>query len=311
MYNDTIKVANKIISDADLTEIFAKMNEKIKEIEELNRQEKIANERYESAYQHWTVKDFEGTFKCSFNFYDDTSITVDNYNSFIVTFNNRIRDIKDMWIRYAYSYCIKNGYDQNYITHHINMNIYEHKMDIDVSINSADNRMESIYQLIKDKILTAPERYDRVVRKRTSIKNKIGFAIGVIPSLIILSLLAIVPTIREIYGMTFVLYPICVVVLAYMIGGILFGTKLDRLYSTIVPEKKYAGYDRSAGKSIYTDDIEKYVDTSEIIIGKNVGNIEKRKEILELESKYSSFIPIEIIIIVVMSILVVILGRLV
>ncbi len=36
MYNDTIKVANKIITDEDLLEIFAQMNEKLIEYKKIN-----------------------------------------------------------------------------------------------------------------------------------------------------------------------------------------------------------------------------------------------------------------------------------
>ena len=60
-----------------------------------------------------------------------------------------------------------------------------------------------------------------------------------------------------------------------MIGSIVFGGKIVRLYSSIVPEKKYAGYDSTNYQSIYKDDIEKFVQTSEIIIGKNIDNIKK------------------------------------
>ena len=41
MYNDTIKVANKIISETDLADIFQRMNDEIKENEQICRQEKM------------------------------------------------------------------------------------------------------------------------------------------------------------------------------------------------------------------------------------------------------------------------------
>ena len=144
MYNDTIKVANKIISETDLADIFQRMNDEIKENEQICRQEKMQNEKYEWDYQYWTTKDFEGKFKCEFNFYDDTNITVDNYISFITIFNNRLHEVKDMWIRYSYSYWIQNGRDQKMISQHINMNIYEYKMDIDVNLSSNDKKMDDI-----------------------------------------------------------------------------------------------------------------------------------------------------------------------
>lgn len=309
MYNDTIKVANKIISDTDLADIFQRMDEELKENQQICRQETMQNEKYERKYQHWTTKDFDGSFTCTFNFYDDTNVTVDNYPVFITIFNNRLHEVKDMWVRYNCHYWIQNGNDQKMVSQHINMSIYEYKMDIEVNLSSDDKKMDDIYQLIKERILRAPERYDRVIKKKSSITNKIGFALGMIPSLIICTLLVFVPAIRQIYGMTYVLFPIAAVILAFMIGNTVFGGNLDRLYSSIVPEKKYAGYDSTNYKSIYKDDIEKFVETSEIIIGKNIDNIKNRKEIVELEKKYSSYIPKELIALLILSIVMILVGK--
>ncbi len=309
MYNDTIKVANKIISDTDLLDIFQRMDEEIKENIKICNQETIQNEKYEREYQHWTTKNFDGTFKCTFNFYDDTNITVDNYINFITIFNNRLYEVKDMWVRYHYNYWIENGTNMRNISQYINMSIYEHKMDIEVSLSSEDKKMDDIYQLIKKKIIEAPERYDRVIKKKDVITNKIGFAIGIIPSLILCSLLVFVPAIRQFYGSTYVIYPMITVVLAFLIGNTIFSSKLDRLYSTIVPEQKYVGYDSTSQKSIYKDDIDKFVTTSEIIIGKNIDNIKNRKEIIELEKKYSKYIPAELIALLVLSNIIVLLGK--
>lgn len=311
MYNDTIKVANKIISDSDLADIFQKMNEEILENNKICKQEIMQNEKYETEYQHWTTKDFQGTFKCTVNFYDDTNITFDNYNNFISIYNSRIHEIKEIWVRYHFSYWIQNGRDSKLMSQGISMNIYESKMDIDVNLSSEDKKMDDIYTLIKNKILNAPEKYDRIIKKKSSIANKVSFALGVIPSLVICTLLVFVPTIREVYGMTYILYPIAVVLLGFIIGETVFGGKLDQLYSTIVPEKKYAGYDSTNYKSIYKDDIDSYVQSSEIIIGKNIDNIKNRREIAEIEKKYSKYIPTEIIVILVLSLIMILVGKLI
>ena len=301
MYNDTIKVANKIISESDLMDIFQRMDEDLKKNEQICKQETIQNEKYEREYQHWTTKDFQGNFKCTFNFYDNTNVTVDNFNEFFNLFNNRLHEIKDIWARLSYSYWIQDGRNSKLIGQHINMNIYEYKMDIDVDLSSDDNKLNDIYELIKAKILEAPERYDKVIKRKTSITTKINFAFGMIPSLIICVVLAFVPTIRELYASTYILFPIAAIVFAFMIGFTIYGGKLESLYSTISPEKKYAGYDTNKYKSIYKDDIDKYLDTSEITIGKNIDNIRKRKEIIELERTYSAYIPIELIALLVLG----------
>lgn len=309
MYNDTLKVANKIITDSDLARIFEKMNEELLENQKICRQETLQNEKYEREYQHWTTKNFEGKFRCSVDFYDDTQITFDNYNNFISVYNSRIDEIKSIYVSYHYSYWIQHGREGNLINQSINMRIYEYKMDIDVNLSSNDKKMNDVYELIKEIILRAPERYDRIVKKKVSITNKITFALGVIPSAIIFTLLCFVPTIRHIYSASYVLYPIVVVLFGLAIGGTIFGSKLDKLYSTIVPSKKYAGYDSTNYKSIYKDDIDDYVQKSEIIIGKNIDNVKNRNEIKKLEEKYSKYIPVEIVVILVLSLIVILIGK--
>lgn len=311
MYNDKIEVANKIISDNDLLEIFQKMNEDLNKYTKLSEQESQQNQIYESEYQNYTVKGFRGYFKCSFNFDDDTNITVDNYGAFLNIFSNRLQDVKDMWVRYEYSYGIKQGKDTKYISQHIYMNIYEYKMSIEVNLSSEDNKMDNIYQLIKEIILHAPEKYDRIIKKKNFITNKIALATGLIPSLIICFLAAFIPMVGDIFAKTYIIYPIAVLILAFTIGSIISSSKLGRLYSTLNPEKKYAGYDSNRGKSIYEDDIDKYVQTSEIIIGKNINNIQHREEIVLIEKKYSKYIPLELISLLLLSIIVVIIGKII
>lgn len=308
MYNDKIEVANKIISDKDLADIFQKMNDDLLLNQQISNQEKIQNEKYESEYQHWSCKYFDGNFKCTINFYDDTNITFDNYNNFISIFNSRISEIKDIWLRYNYSYTIQHGKEQNNISQHIYMSIYEHKMDIDVSISSQDNKMNDVYKLIKEKINNAPVKYDRIIKDKNKITTKVSFAIGIIPSLIIITLLALIPILRQIFSYTILTYPILVLAICFIIGGTFANSKLSPYYESIVPSKKYKGYDSYSGKSVYKDDIEKFVKTSEIIIGKNINNIHNRRAIEEIEEKYSKNIPYYILAIIVLTITVDIIG---
>lgn len=309
MYNDTIDVANKIISDTDLVDIFQFMNEKIKENEQICKYETMQNEKFANDYQHWTTKDFKGSFSGTFNFYDDTNISIDNYNEFIVLFNSRLHEIKSMWVRYNYSYWIQNGSNKQLVNPHIYLNIYEDRMNIRVDLNSVDKKMNDVFELIKSKITNAPVKYDRVIKKKSFITNKIVFSLGIIPSFVICTLLSFVPMIRQIYSMTYVLFPIVVVILSFLLGNTFFGGKLNRLYSSIIPDKKYVGYDSTNHRSIYKDDIDKYVQSSEIIIGKNIDNIQNRNEIVYLEKKYSSYIIIELIALLVLSIIMVLIDK--
>ena len=77
---------------------------------------------------------------------------------------------------------------------------------------------------------------------------------------------------------------------------------LEDLYKNIVPDKKYISYEKE-----YKDDIDRYVETSEILIGKNAHNLENRKQIMEEYKKYKKYLPYEIGALIILSIIVMLL----
>lgn len=310
MYNDTIKVANKIITDKDLIEIFDLMNEKLIRFQKIAQTEEMQNRMLEYRYQKWTFRDNRSGLSFDVNFYDDTKIKFDNYNNFLAIFNSRLHEIKSIWVHFHISYSVSSPETRiEWYNQHINMNIYETKVDIDVSLSSDDKKIDDVYELIKTKVYNAPPKYDTVIKKKSLIHTVVGLAIGFIPALVITTMLLFVPAIRHIFATSYVLYPICCIIMAFFIGGTVGSTKLDSLYKSITPEQKYAGYDSTNHKSIYKDDIDKYVQTSEILIGKNVDNLKCRESIMEYYSKYKKYIPYEIGIMILFSIISLFLGN--
>ncbi len=305
MYKDTISVSNKIISDDDLEDIMQKMFDDIQENTKICRQEELANQKYAFEYQHWTLCKFNGSLKFDVYFYDDTHVTFDKYVNFISIFKSRLPEIKSFTVWLYYGYRIINGKENNYVSKSINMRVYEDEINFTFDISSEDNKLVNIYEYIKDKIYKAPVKYDRIIKNRKSIISKINFASGLIPSLIICTLLLLIPSVRQIFFSFYVLYPITVLFLGFLVGGTVFGNKLDSLYSSIVPSKKYINYNTG-----YKDDIDKYINKAEVIIGKNVDNLKNRKEISDLESKYSKYIPIELGITLVISLLIILFRNL-
>lgn len=305
MYNDSLKVANKIITYDDLIEIFSKMQEKIVSYQKINKIEEMKNSALDYRYQTWTYKDTGSRLYFQIYFQDNNSIDFDNYNNFITAFNNRLDDIKYVSANLSLSYNIQEeGKGSEYYHQGISMMVYEDSMSISASLSSVDDKLSDIYELIKNKILNAPPKYDDVIKKKGSITTIVTLAIGFIPALIITTLLIFVPTIRNVYSSSYVLYPIASIFLAFVIGGTMGNSKLDKCYKSIAPEKKYVGFDASSGKSYYKDDIDQYVTTSEILIGKNINNIDYRNEIKALKEKYKKWIPYELGVMLVISIVV-------
>ncbi len=305
MYNETIDTNNKIITADDLLEIFSMMNEKLQYYKNIYKKEAMENEKLEYAYQRWTFKDSDSSIKFRVSFYDNTDVSFDNYSSFLVAFNSRLRDIKYIYCSFYLRYG-RTGDDGkvDYCSQHIVLDISEKKINADFSFISNDNKINDVYEFIKNKINSAPIRYDNIVKKRSSIEFTVGFAISFIISFVLVTLSLLVPAIRDVFFQSYVLYPISCLLLSILFSGVISSTIFSKYYQNIVPEKKYAGYDKQANRSIYKDDIEKYTGNAEILIGRNYDNLNCRKMIEEMYNKYKKFIPIELIVLAVCSFIV-------
>ena len=173
-------------------------------------------------------------------------------------------------------------------------------MEVNVSLDSNDGKTNHIYEMIKNKINNAPEKYDNVIKNKSSIMFKVGTALGFIPAIIICTLLLFVPTARTLFASGMILFPMMCGTITVALNGTMSAWKLDDLYKNIVPDKKYVSYEKG-----YKDDIDKYTNTSEILIGKNTHNMENRKQIIEIYDKYKKYVPYEIGILILLSIIVI------
>ena len=309
MYNDTIKAENKIISNDNLTQIFQTMGETLKKYQKVSAAEEQRNHMLDYAYQSYTFKDEGSKMKVIVDFYDNTNITFDNYDNFASIWYSRIDEIRSLDVYYSLNYNVvtpEPSRSRTYYSQSIQMHISENKLDITLKLDSQDRKLDDLYNLIKNTVLNAPEKYDMVIKKKSSITNTVAFAIGMIPALIITTILLFVPVINNIMLKGYVVYPICCLILAYLIGNMVASSKLDKYYDPIMPEKKYAGY--SDGHAVYKDDVDKFVGTSEILIGKKVNNLFNRNQIKQEYEKYKKFIPKELLALLIATVIVIIIG---
>lgn len=309
MYNDTIKAENRIISNDNLTQIFQTMGETLKKYQKVSAAEEQRNHMLDYAYQSYTFKDEGSKVKVIVDFYDNTNITFDNYDNFASIWYSRIDEIRSLDVYYSLNYNVvtpEPSRSRTYYSQSIQMHISENKLDITLKLDSQDRKLDDLYNLIKNTVLNAPEKYDMVIKKKSSITNTVAFAIGMIPALIITTILLFVPVINNIMLKGYVVYPICCLILAYLIGNMVASSKLDKYYDPIMPEKKYAGY--SDGHAVYKDDVDKFVGTSEILIGKKVNNLSNRNQIKQEYEKYKKFIPKELLALLIATVIVIVIG---
>lgn len=308
MYYDTIKCENKIITSEALMEIIQTMNETLKKYEKIAEQEKIQNQMLESKYQEYTYKYTTSKLTFNINFNDNTDIHIDRYETFSGIYYSRLSEIKSIDIK-MYAFYDTKKENERAVSYSQSINIYVNnkKMDISINLKSEDPKFDNVYNKIKEKILTAPEKYDFIVRNKSKITNTVAIATGAIPGIIIAALFLFIPEVNKVFLKGIVVYPLVAAFLMYFIGSIIANAKLDKYYEPLMPDKKYAGYDTTNHKSVYKDDVDTFVNTSDILIGNKVNNLTYREKIQEIYNKYKvrvlpmllAFTGISIIVIVV------------
>lgn len=312
MYYDTIKCENKIISSEALMEIFQTMNDTLKKYERISEQEKMQNQMLERKYQKFTYDYTISKLSFQINFTDNTDISIDKFETFSGIFYSRISEIKNIYVRMSSLYDTKEEEQQaKSYRQYITLDISNKKMNISVELDSDDPKFDNVYNKIKEKVLMAPEKYDDIMRNKSKIVNAVTVATGMIPAIIITSIFLFIPTLNKVFLKGIVVYPLVVVFLMYMIGSIIANSKLDKYYDTISPDKKYAGYDTTNHKSIYKDDMDSYLNTSDILIGSKVNNLVYREKIREIYNKYKNSVLPMILVLAGVSVVVAIVGLLI
>lgn len=312
MYYDTIKCENKIISSEALMEIFQTMNDTLKKYERISEQEKMQNQMLERKYQKFTYDYTISKLSFQINFTDNTDISIDKFETFSGIFYSRIGEIKNIYVRMSSLYDTKEEEQQaKSYRQYITLDISNKKMNISVELDSDDPKFDNVYNKIKEKVLMAPEKYDDVMRNKSKIVNAVTVATGMIPAIIITSIFLFIPTLNKVFLKGIVVYPLVAVFLMYIIGSIIANSKLDKYYDTISPDKKYAGYDTTNHKSIYKDDMDSYLNTSDILIGSKVNNLVYREKINEIYNKYKNSVLPMILVLAGISVVVAIVGLLI
>ena len=309
-YSETIKAENKIITSESLKEIIDLMHERLIMYQKISDAEKKKNEFFDFYEREFSFEDDGSQLVFNINFYDNTNVSIDNYDNFVNVYETRLHEIKDFSADFKLSYSIDrpepNKFHEHYYQY-IDLFVSETKLKINVKLDSADNKLNDLYQKLKDIILSAPEKYDFIVKKRGLVSLAVTLGTGLIFGTLLGAIPLFSEVMRNLYFNTIILYPIISIILGTLIGTFISSMLLSGRYKNILPERRYAGY--RDGKSVYEDDVESYINTSEILIGSKSNNNQCRKEIKDIYEKYKSMIKYELILLGLITLLIFILSR--
>lgn len=244
---------------------------------------------------------FISDFSFTVDFYDSTNITINNYESFIGIFNSRLHEIRSIISNFSISYFDVNNKS---CSNSINLMIFENSFDIRVAIDNSNNEMTELFNYIKSSIYGAPEKYDFVMKNKSKICFLYTFALGSIVAIILSVILVCMPPVFSILtGGYWMLFPVICLIFGYFLGTLLFSGSISNLYKNIDMEKIYDGYDPNTFESKYKSDKSSYINSSEVIIGKNIDNLSNRNKIKDLYYEKKKYIKFELIAIVVITLI--------
>ena len=304
---DNLNLSNRIITVDDILDVVEKMYNTIEHYKQLSNEEMKPNEGLKINEQRWSFKDYSSNVKCYITYVNGNSVTYSNFDDFRAILKDRNEEVKCFHASLYLGYSTKPTEACDKISHQgITFYVYEDNVSLHYDTDEGEQYLIETYNYIMNKMNSSLERYDNTIKKKRMISFVVGLSIAFIPAIILATGLLLVESIREIYLSGYIVYPLLTILFACLLGALLGPYMLEGYYKNIVPDKRYVGY--SNGKSVYKDDVENFTNKNEVLIGKNAHNNEKRKKIKEVYNKYKKMIPIELIITLVISIVIIIMG---
>ena len=280
------KVVNKqvpletIIKVADYLEDYKEKYDKKFEVEENKNKDIPYGEK------NYELENGSTIIKYMINFKNGKNITESDYNWFVGNLVNP-SIIKDISIDLYMSYYTKSTNSKyNDVPNKVNTSLYFREFDItvDVDTTNQENEAHNVYSEIMNILEDNEERYNKTIKNRKLRIQSFCISIGIILSYILFLALKInasniYPFIAEIlnnkyvivFGQWFV---------ATLLGNVISYWYILSIYKPLLPDTKYAGYNYSANRGNYTDDVDDYTEHSEIHFGK-YWDAEKRRTKIE------------------------------
>ncbi len=240
----------------------------------------------------WEYENGNAEIRYTIEFHNGKTITETDYNWFIGNINEP-KIIKGIIIDLSVSYFSNASRNSNNEYNRINayiefqdcgMNLKYSDASVSVETTNKENEAHNIYSEIMNILESNEDRYNKTLKYRKVRMQCFTISIGIILSYILFIVLKInkeqlSPMIADymnnkyflVFGQWFI---------AILLGNVFSYWYILSVYKPLLPEAKYAGYNSSTYKSVYKDDIEEYLEHSEVHFGK-FWDAEKRRNKIE------------------------------
>ena len=287
------KIVNKQIPMQKIIDIANYLEDYKEKYDEIFKKEKEKNKNLAFSDRNYEYENGNAEVRYTITFHNGQRITESDYNWFIGNLSNT-RAIKEIEIYLSVTYYTKgqnedynNQYNKVYVSvdfRDAGMNLKHSDTEINVETTNQEREANNIYSTIMNTLEDTEDRYNNTMKHRKIRTQCFTISVGIILSYILYVILKIninqiPPVLTEylnnkyvlVFGQWFV---------AILLGNIFSYWYIISIYKPLLPETKYAGYDSTTYKSKYKDDIEDYIEHSEVHFGK-FWDAEKRRTQIE------------------------------
>lgn len=234
--------------------------------------------------------------KYTIDFKNGKHITESDYNWFIGNLD-KVNTIKSIYIDLNISFYIRSNPDNKIydLSNKISLLVYFRENDISIDINTTnqENEAHNLYLEVMNILEDNEDRYNKTMKYRKIRTQCFTISVGIILSYILYVILKtnadkISPIFTEYLNNKYILV-FGQWLVAILLGNVFSYWYILSLYRPLLPEGKYAGYNYSTNRGKYTDNLDDYVEHSEVHFGK-YWDAEKRRNKIERIYKVTKII---------------------
>ena len=287
------KVINKQISLEQIIRVADHLEDYKEKYDKKFELEENKNKNIPYGEKQWEYENGNTNIKYTIHFKNGKNITESDYNWFVGNLG-QAKAIKDISIDLYISYYTKsNNSTTNDIYNKVNISLWFREFDasIDIDTMNQENEAQNVYSEIMNILEDNEDRYNKTIKHRKVRIQSFCITIGIILSYVLYIALKmnvdkLDPFIAQYLDNKVVLL-VGQWLVAILAGNVLSYWFMISIYKPLLPESKYAGYNSSTYRSVYKDDVDDFVEHSEIHFGK-YWDAEKRRNKIEKIYKITS-----------------------
>lgn len=294
------KVVNKQIPIKSVIDVANYLYDYKNKYSDMFEREEMQNKNLDYSEKNYEHENGSAELRYTVRLTNGKDMTETDYNWFISMLND-LRAIEEIRLDLRISFYGKQGNEThnsqyNSISVNVEFRDAQHELRysdayVNVQTTSQESEAHNIYGTIINTLENNEDRYNKTIKHRKIRMQSLCISVGIVLSYILFVILKInqgnLPTFLAEYLNNKYIIVFGQWVVAILLGNVFAYWYILSVYKPLLPSTKYAGYNRSTYKSQYTDDVDEYLEHSEVHFGK-YWDAEKRRNKIEKIYKITS-----------------------